>query len=116
MEAVRTTQDVSASDLAWKIDYDIQRCTLCGSCIAACTFGAIEAGVLRLDRREQAGAFPGADRDGLKEHCARPCIRQRGDLAHACSGALPAPPSAAAAPASTPSAAWTPSSWAASPR
>ncbi len=59
MEAVRATQDVSVSDLAWKIDYDIQRCTLCGSCIAACTFGAIEAGVLRLERRESQAPFPG---------------------------------------------------------
>ncbi|MBO4296551.1 MAG: 4Fe-4S binding protein, partial [Desulfovibrio sp.] len=59
MEAVRATQDVSVSDLAWKIDYDIQRCTLCGSCIAACTFGAIEAGVLRLERRDSQAPFPG---------------------------------------------------------
>ena len=59
MEAVRATQDVSVSDLAWKIDYDIQRCTLCGSCIAACTFGAIEAGVLRLERRDSQAPYPG---------------------------------------------------------
>ena len=52
MEAVRMAQDVSASDLDWKIAYDMQRCTLCGSCLAACTFGAIEAGVLRLDQAE----------------------------------------------------------------
>ena len=85
MEAVRMAQDVSASDLDWKIAYDMQRCTLCGSCIAACTFGAIEAGVLRLDQAEGSKPFPGAG-GGCRTHGARPFIRQRGDLAHACSG------------------------------
>lgn len=42
METVRT-QDVGVNDLNWKIEYNPERCTLCGSCVAACTFGAIEA-------------------------------------------------------------------------
>jgi glutamate synthase (NADPH/NADH) large chain len=62
-------QDVSASDLDWKIAYDMQRCTLCGSCIAACTFGAIEAGVLRLDQAEGSKPFPGAG-GGCRTHGA----------------------------------------------
>ena len=33
MEAVKT-QDVSVNDLAWKIEYHADRCTMCGSCVA----------------------------------------------------------------------------------
>ena len=33
MEAVRT-QDISVNDLNWKIEYDMNRCTMCGSCLA----------------------------------------------------------------------------------
>ena len=39
METVRT-QDVTFNDLAWKIKYTPDRCTMCGSCVAACTFNA----------------------------------------------------------------------------
>ena len=41
MEAVKT-QDVSVNDLAWKIEYHADRCTMCGSCVAACSFKAIQ--------------------------------------------------------------------------
>ena len=33
MEAVKT-QDVSVNDLTWKIEYNADRCTMCGSCVA----------------------------------------------------------------------------------
>ena len=46
METVKT-QDVTVNDLNWKIDYDPDRCTMCGSCVAACTFNAIEVVVER---------------------------------------------------------------------
>ena len=47
METMRT-QEVTFNDLPWKINYTPERCTMCGSCVAACTFGAIEA---RIERR-----------------------------------------------------------------
>ena len=46
MESVRT-QDVSVNDLRWKIEYRPDLCTMCGSCVAACTFNAIEVGMMR---------------------------------------------------------------------
>lgn len=44
MEAVKT-QDVGVNDLPWKIEYNADRCTMCGSCVAGCTFKAIEVKV-----------------------------------------------------------------------
>ena len=44
MEAVKT-QDVGVNDLPWKIEYDANRCTMCGSCVASCTFKAIKVEV-----------------------------------------------------------------------
>ena len=43
METVKIN-DLACNDLPWKVIYDTKRCTLCGSCVAACTFGAIEMG------------------------------------------------------------------------
>ena len=57
MEAVRT-QDISVNDLNWKIEYDMNRCTMCGSCLATCTFHAIEANVLRVDKTTSDSVFP----------------------------------------------------------
>ena len=37
METMRV-QNVTPNDLPWKIKYDASRCTLCGSCVAACSF------------------------------------------------------------------------------
>ena len=41
MEAVKT-QDISVNDLAWKIEYHADRCTMCGSCVASCSFKVIK--------------------------------------------------------------------------
>jgi len=40
-------QNVTPNDLPWKIRYDASRCTLCGSCVSACSFRAIECKVER---------------------------------------------------------------------
>jgi glutamate synthase (NADPH/NADH) large chain len=40
METVKIN-DLACNDLPWKLRWDPTRCTLCGSCVAACTFGAI---------------------------------------------------------------------------
>ena len=81
MEAVRT-QDISVNDLNWKIEYDMNRCTMCGSCLATCTFHAIEADVLRIDKTTSDSAFP----EPKHTHKAVPVIRQIKTLANACVG------------------------------
>lgn len=68
MEAINT-QDIATNDLAWKIEYIPERCTLCGSCVAACTFAAI--------------AFVRVD---LPHKKTKLLIRQEPSLAHCCVG------------------------------
>ena len=48
MEAVKT-QDIGVNDLNWIIEYKPERCTMCGSCVASCSFGAIKAALRRQD-------------------------------------------------------------------
>lgn len=81
METVRT-QDISVNDLNWKIEYDMNRCTMCGSCLATCTFQAIKADVLRLDKTTSEGIFP----EPKQNHKVVPIIKQVNSLANACVG------------------------------
>ena len=81
MEAVKT-QDVSVNDLRWEIEYHQDRCTLCGSCVAACTFGAIEVGMRRRSVTFSRSSQP----DPVHEHVAAPVIRQSKNLASRCVG------------------------------
>lgn len=37
--------ELSRDDLLWQIDYNSDRCTICGKCVASCPFNAIEASV-----------------------------------------------------------------------
>ncbi|RME36502.1 MAG: 4Fe-4S dicluster domain-containing protein [Deltaproteobacteria bacterium] len=46
METMKV-QNITPNDLPWKIRYDASRCTLCGSCVSACSFRAIECKVER---------------------------------------------------------------------
>lgn len=71
METVKT-QDISTNDLNWKIEYDMDRCTMCGSCLATCTFQAIKADVIRIDKTTSDGLFP----DPKHTHKAIPVIKQ----------------------------------------
>ena len=81
MEAVNT-QDISVNDLPWKIEYKPEQCTMCGSCVAACTFAAIHVDVQRRDVPVSHGTSP----EPLAQHLARPVIVQTADLAHSCCG------------------------------
>lgn len=81
MEAVNT-QDISVNDLPWKIEYKPDQCTLCGSCVAACTFAAIHVDVQRRDVPQSIGTGP----EPQAQHLARPVIVQTADLAHSCCG------------------------------
>ncbi len=46
MAAVDTTK-IDKQDLVWQIEHKSENCALCGKCVAACTFGAIKADVIR---------------------------------------------------------------------
>ena len=81
METVKT-QDVAVNDLNWKIEYNVDSCTMCGSCVASCTFGAIKAGVSRRSITVSESSQP----KPVHKHRAVPVIKQVGDIAHACVG------------------------------
>lgn len=50
--------DISKDDLMWQIDYNPNRCTMCGSCTAACTFGAINFSVEKRKKVYSEGSIP----------------------------------------------------------
>lgn len=81
METVRT-QDVSINDLKWKIEYDAQRCTMCGSCVATCTKNAIEACMSHRSVTVSNAPYP----EPVNEHKAMPVIKQVASIANACVG------------------------------
>jgi glutamate synthase (NADPH/NADH) large chain len=81
METVRT-QDVTVNDLAWKIDYAPERCTMCGSCVAACTFNAIEATMERRSKTISTAEIP----EPTQQHLATPVIKQKSKLTNLCVG------------------------------
>lgn len=43
--ATMKVNDLAVDDLHWIIEYNSERCTMCGKCVASCPFKAIEAGV-----------------------------------------------------------------------
>ncbi len=83
MEAVTVhVQDVSVNDLRWKINYQREQCTMCGSCLAACPFHAIEAGAVRRDQVKSRNTVPRPE----KSHETMMVISQSADPARACTG------------------------------
>ena len=50
--------DISKDDLMWQIEYNKDRCTLCGNCVAACTFGAIKADIEKRKKVYSEGPIP----------------------------------------------------------
>lgn len=76
------SQDIGLNDLKWKIDYEPERRTLCGSRVTGCTLNAIEVAVERRSRTVTRAGRP----EPVRETLARPVIRQRADLAGACVG------------------------------
>ncbi|MBQ9365329.1 MAG: 4Fe-4S dicluster domain-containing protein [Schwartzia sp.] len=81
MEAVKV-QDVAVNDLPWRIEYDSTRCTRCGSCVATCTFGAIEFAVRRQSITVSKGDVPTPSH----RQVALTVVRQKKSLADACRG------------------------------
>src|SRR5210317_75495 len=81
METMRV-QHVTPNDMPWKIKYDASRCTLCGSCVSACSFRSIEAKVERRRMVFSEGDLP----EPLQRFSAVPVIRQVKDVRHYCRG------------------------------
>lgn len=81
METVKT-QDISANDLPWKIEYHAERCTMCGSCVASCTFKAIKVEVQKKSMTHSEGSLP----TPVHTHIAIPVIKQVASLTDFCRG------------------------------
>ena len=81
MEAVKT-QDVGVNDLPWKIEYHAERCTMCGSCVASCTFKAIKVEVQKKSMTHSEGKVP----TPIHTHFALPIIKQVASLTDFCRG------------------------------
>ncbi|PLX81031.1 MAG: glutamate synthase [Desulfuromonas sp.] len=81
METMRV-QNVTPNDLPWKIRYDASRCTLCGSCVSACSFRAIEAKVERRRMVFSESEFP----EPKARFSAVPVIRQARSIKNYCRG------------------------------
>ncbi len=77
-----TIHDTTANDLPWKIRYDASRCTLCGSCVAACSFRAIESKVERRRMVFSEGDFP----EPRQRFSAVPVIKQVNSFQNYCRG------------------------------
>jgi glutamate synthase (NADPH/NADH) large chain len=81
METVKIN-DLACNDLPWKVIYDTERCTLCGSCVAACTFGAISP---KVERRRKAFSDTETPEPKIKFN-ATPIIAQQNVLNNFCRG------------------------------
>ena len=81
MEAIKV-QDIAANDLPWKIEYDANRCTMCGSCVASCTFKAIKVDVQRKSMTISQANQP----EPVHIQESIPVIKQVADINNACRG------------------------------
>ena len=81
MEAVKI-QQITPNDLPWKIIYSASRCTLCGSCVAACSFKAIECKIEKRRMIFSEGDLP----DPKARFSAVPVIKQVNSLQNYCRG------------------------------
>jgi glutamate synthase (NADPH/NADH) large chain len=73
---------LSRDDLDWLIDYSTDRCTMCGSCVAACPFEAIDAGIEKRRKVISDHLTP----EPKVEFKAIPVIRQKVDVYKFCRG------------------------------
>ena len=76
------TQDVGVNDLNWTIEHKPELCTMCGRCVASCSFHAIKAAVIRQDVTVSEDAVP----TPVHRHSARPVIKQVVSLTDFCRG------------------------------
>ena len=81
METIKT-QDIAINDLPFKIEYKAERCTMCGSCVASCTFKAIKVEVQRKSMTISTANQP----EPVHQQCAIPVIKQVASIENACRG------------------------------
>jgi glutamate synthase (NADPH/NADH) large chain len=74
---------LSIKDLPWQVEWQRERCTLCGQCTAACPVHAIELGVFRQRLVETSVDLAKAPASLFKVYHG---IRQKTDPAYACVG------------------------------
>ena len=75
---------ISKDDLPFIVEYDSEKCMLCGKCVAVCSFGAIKADV---QKRKKVKAISNAEGFQLDEdQKAIPVIKQVIDEKHYCRG------------------------------
>lgn len=86
MEAITKVNEIDFIDLPWKIDWDPCKCKMCGSCTAACSFGAIEVGVESRKHMYSEGNTPNPAEAEEVERYAVPVIQQVADIKHHCVG------------------------------
>ena len=82
METTININDITENDLHWKIDYNPDRCTRCGRCIATCTFGALEMTVERRAFTVSTSQTPTPQRS----FDVRPVVKQVSTLKNHCVG------------------------------
>ncbi len=78
-----TPSSLSVKDLLWQIEWDKDKCTLCGRCTSVCPVNAIELGVFR---KREVQTDLDAGRPPANVHRVYHGIRQRTDAAYACVG------------------------------
>jgi glutamate synthase (NADPH) large chain len=75
--------DITANDLPWKIEWDENKCKMCGSCAAACSFRAIEVSVEGRGFVRSEGFSPNPVQ---ANRYAIPVIKQSASIIHRCVG------------------------------
>jgi glutamate synthase (NADPH/NADH) large chain len=78
-----TPSSLSIKDLPWQIQWNKDKCTLCGSCTAVCPVNAIELGVFRKRVVETALGINSSSSSVFKVYQG---IRQKTDPAYSCVG------------------------------
>lgn len=78
-----TPSSLSKRDLPWQVQWDLDKCTLCGSCTSVCPVNAIELGVFR---KRTIKASIDINKNSSTETGVFYGIRQKTDPAYACVG------------------------------
>ena len=79
---------LSVKDLPWQVQWDRERCTLCGRCTAVCPVSAIELGVYRKRTIQMPATSGGAGLNNTSANVFQVFhgIRQKTDPAYGCIG------------------------------
>jgi glutamate synthase (NADPH/NADH) large chain len=75
-------RDAHPMDFPWEIKWNAETCIRCGSCVATCTFGAIEPRLVRTGQTLSVGTTP----NPVDNSRVIMAIKQVTDAKHACRG------------------------------